>query len=303
MGGREGKNRGGGRRSAARCSRSAERTKGPARPAAAPSPAQRHGSGGRRLLPESPPREGGGEERTAALRSRRRDPTAGGQDVNEAERSAPPREPADPQHRTHRPPRGPSALRTAGALRMRHHPPGLAPVARGAGLSLLPPWLRRRMRAAACRLGGRAGSQARAPEGRCGTVWDGVLFLGFTLRKDKTHEFCLKLTLLSSGLSPVRYSYNCEVSAVQPWGAPSSSSPLQNGAAWSHSAVCYRKGCLFSCGGLFYSSQTHGNWQMIISFTFLQRNTSGSEGGKVFIITLSYWGLNLALKSTLCTRS
>lgn len=42
---------------------------------------------------------------------------------------------------------------------------------------------------------------------------------------------------------------------------------------------------------------------MVISLTFVQRNTSGSEGGTVFITTLSYWGLNLALQSTPCTRS
>lgn len=40
---------------------------------------------------------------------------------------------------------------------------------------------------------------------------------------------------------------------------------------------------------------------MIISFTFLQRNTSSPGGGNAFITTPSYWGLDLALKGTLCT--
>lgn len=123
MGGGKGKNKGGERRSAARCSRSAERTKGPARPAAAPSPAHGHESGGRRLLPESPLGKGAVKsgpqhcDRGAGTR-RPRDGTSAkpsGARPLESRRT--------PQRRTHRPPHGPSALSTAVALRMRHHHP------------------------------------------------------------------------------------------------------------------------------------------------------------------------------------
>lgn len=133
-----------------------------AAPAAAPTPQRGAEEAAAAALTGAPPREGDGEERTAALRSRRRDPAGGRRGRQETLSGARPLQSRRTPHRAPRPPHGPSALRTAAVPRMRHHPPGPAPVARGAGSPLVPPCLGRRMRAVTWRLGGRARCEARA---------------------------------------------------------------------------------------------------------------------------------------------